>query len=93
MLGQSEKVEAGRETYNQYCLICHGHEMVSPGGGAYDLRKFPKEQRERFNQSVLNGRPPGMPSWKAQLGQKEIEELWSFLLSGGDPSRPATGGR
>jgi hypothetical protein len=87
-------VERGRTHYQNYCLICHGHEMVaSPGSVVFDLRRFPKDGRERFLKSLNDGKAPGMPSWKGQFSAKELEELWAFVQSGGDPSRPAVGGR
>jgi hypothetical protein len=67
--------------------------MASPGSVVYDLRRFPKDARERFTQSVTNGKPPAMPSWKGQFNERELDELWAFVQSGGDPGRPATGGR
>lgn len=90
--GSAEAVERGRALYNEYCLICHGHEMVSTGA-VFDLRRFPKDARERFTRSVTDGKPPGMPAWKGQVNERELELLWAFVLSGGDPNRPATGGR
>jgi len=66
--------------------------MVSTGG-VFDLRRFPKDARERFVLSVTNGKLPGMPSWKGQFSAEDLELLWAFVLSGGDSSRPATGGR
>jgi len=67
--------------------------MVTAGGGVFDLRRFPKGARERFVLSLANGKPPAMPAWKGQFSEQEIDALWAFVLSGGDPSRPAVGGR
>ena len=93
-LAQPEEVEHGRALYERYCLICHGHEMTgSPGSTVYDLRRFPKDARERFVLSVTNGKPPAMPSWKGQFSEPQLDHLWAFVRSGGDPSRPAAGGR
>lgn len=65
----------------------------SPGSAVYELHRFPRDARERFNQSVINGKPPGMPGWKGQFSAQELDYLWAFVLSGGDPSRAAVGGR
>ena len=95
-LGQApaEEVERGRALYNQFCLICHGHELRgSPGSTVYELHRFPSDARERFVASVNNGKPPGMPAWKSQLSGQDLADLWAFVLSGGDPGRPAVGGR
>ena len=66
---------------------------ASPGTSSYDLRRFPKDAAARFMQSINDGRPPGMPGWKGQFSEQELAYLWAFVLSGGDPSRPAVGGR
>jgi hypothetical protein len=67
--------------------------MASAGSSSYDLRRFPKDARERFIKSINDGRPPGMPGWKGQFSEQDLAYLWAFVLSGGDPSRPAVGGR
>jgi mono/diheme cytochrome c family protein len=88
-----EKVQRGRDIYNTHCFICHGHELRgSPGSAVYPLYRFPKDQRDRFMNSVTNGKAPGMPSWKGELSPEEMELLWAFVLSGGDPDLPAIGG-
>lgn len=89
-----DAVERGRSLYEHYCLICHGHEMVaSAGSSSYDLRRFPRDAKERFVRSISEGKPPGMPGWKGQFSAQDLDGLWAFVLSGGDPSRPAVGGR
>jgi len=67
--------------------------VASPGASSYDLRRFPKDAKARFAQSISDGRPPGMPGWKGQFSEQELAYLWAFVLSGGDPGRPAVGGR
>ena len=67
--------------------------MASAGSSSYDLRRFPKDAGERFTKSINDGKPPGMPGWKGQFSEQDLAHLWAFVLSGGDPSRPAVGGR
>ena len=89
-----DQVERGRSLYEHYCLICHGHEMVaSAGSSSYDLRRFPKDAKARFLRSITEGKPPGMPGWKGEFSEQDLDGLWAFVLSGGDPARPAVGGR
>ncbi|MDQ6880825.1 MAG: cytochrome c [Pseudomonadota bacterium] len=57
--------------------------MVSPGALAFDLRKFPAAEADRFRRSVLDGTPKGMPAWKSQLSPEDIEALWDYVKSGG----------
>ena len=73
----SERIEQGKKMYKQLCLRCHGPEM-NGGNNAYDLRIFPLEQRERFFNSVLNGKR-AMPPWKDVLSEEEIGHLWAYV--------------
>jgi len=76
------QVERGREVYEQYCQTCHGPDMVNPGTVSADLRRFPPEARNRFNDSVLNGKAPGMPSWRGLVTAEELDLLWAYVLAG-----------
>jgi mono/diheme cytochrome c family protein len=78
----ADEVDEGRSLYNELCVNCHGRDMQNPGL-AFDLRKFPKDDKSRFFNSVQNGTPKGMPPWKAQLSAEDIETLWSYVKSGG----------
>lgn len=72
-----ERVEKGRVMYKQLCLRCHGPEMVG-GNNAYDLRQFPIHDRDRFFNSVTNGKR-AMPPWKGMLNDEEIGMLWAYV--------------
>ena len=78
----ADEVEEGRSLYHELCVNCHGRDMLNPGL-AFDLRKFPKDDKTRFFNSVQNGTPKGMPPWKGQLSPEDIETLWSYVKSGG----------
>jgi mono/diheme cytochrome c family protein len=60
----AEDVNLGREVYDDFCVSCHGRDMVAPGGATFDLCKFPKDDFERFRDAVLNGKSPAMPAWR-----------------------------
>ena len=77
------EIDQGREVYGELCVSCHGRDMVNPGGVTFDLRKFPKDDFERFRSSVLNGKPPAMPPWRDRVGDEDIRLLWSYVRSGG----------
>jgi mono/diheme cytochrome c family protein len=77
------EIDQGREVYGELCLSCHGRDMVNPGGVTFDLRKFPKDDFERFRNSVLSGKPPAMPSWRDKVGDEDIKLLWAYVRSGG----------
>jgi mono/diheme cytochrome c family protein len=57
--------------------------MVNAGNYAYDLRKFPADQFERFLDSVNNGKNGRMPPWKDSLQTNEIKDIWLYVLTKG----------
>lgn len=72
-----ENIEKGRLLYKQMCLRCHGPEMVG-GNNAFDLRKFPLDDKARFFNSVKNGKR-AMPALKDILTEEQITILWSYV--------------
>ena len=77
----ADEAEQGRELYREVCATCHGNEMMNPGL-AFDLRKFPRDDPERFRNSVLNGKGKGMPAMQSQLSPEDIKALWAYVKSG-----------
>jgi len=77
---QPEQLKAGAELYARNCSACHGARMLDPEG-AFDLRKFPRDQRERFINSVTKGKNQ-MPPWGGLLKPEEIEALWLYVIAG-----------
>ena len=73
----------GREVYDDFCVTCHGRDMVNPGGVTFDLRKFPKDDFERFRNAVLDGKPPAMPPWRDKISDDDLKVLWAYVRSGG----------
>jgi mono/diheme cytochrome c family protein len=74
----------GSHLFAQICSHCHGPQMVNPGTTSFDLRKFPHDDRERFFNSVRNGKK-AMPPWKDVLHSDEIEAVWAYVRTGGVP--------
>ena len=74
-----EQLKAGAEIYARNCSPCHGARMLDPQG-ASDLRKFPRDQRERFVNSVTRGKNQ-MPPWGDLLKPDQIEALWAYVAS------------
>jgi mono/diheme cytochrome c family protein len=72
----------GSELFAQICSHCHGPHMVNPGNSSFDLRKFPHDDRQRFFNSVRNGKK-AMPPWKDVLHPDEIEAVWAYVRTGG----------
>src|SRR6266700_3561107 len=69
------------QNYARNCSPCHGARMLDPQGAA-DLRKFPRDERERFIDSVTRGKNQ-MPPWGGLLKPEEVEALWAYVVAGG----------
>jgi mono/diheme cytochrome c family protein len=72
--------EQGLGTYKAYCQKCHGLQMVTPGGGFFDLRTFPLDDKARFVDAVMNGKR-AMPAWGTVLKPGDLEALWAYVAS------------
>jgi mono/diheme cytochrome c family protein len=77
------KVDQGREVYGEFCVACHGRDMVSTSPVTFDLRKFPKDDFNRFKEVVLNGKGQAMPAWREKLSDEDVTLLWAYVRSGG----------
>jgi mono/diheme cytochrome c family protein len=62
------------------CSPCHGARMQDPGA-AFNLRKFPPDQRERFVNSVTRGKSQ-MPPWGDFFKPEQLEALWAYVTTG-----------
>lgn len=82
-----ELVKLGERTYLINCSRCHGVRLVNPVGYTFDLRRFPKDQRERFFNSVSKGKG-NMPAWGDLLKTDQIEALWSYIATEGEKQQP-----
>jgi mono/diheme cytochrome c family protein len=76
-------VEQGRDTYGELCATCHGRDMINSGALTFDLRKFPKDDFERFKTSVLNGKGRAMPAWRDKVSDEDVANLWAYVRGGG----------
>ena len=72
-----DAAEAGRKLYVSSCLRCHGIELATNGIG-FDLRTFPRNEKERFVRSVNEG-VRAMPAWRTTLKPEQLELLWIYL--------------
>ena len=78
---ENAQVRLGAEIFERNCAPCHGPRMQDPES-AFDLRKFPHDQHDRFVSSVTRGKNQ-MPPWGDMLKSDDIEALWAFVLTGG----------
>ena len=72
--------EAGRKAYTSFCARCHGLNLVLSGGGAFDLRRFPADDKARFLHSVNKGLR-AMPAWEGIAKPVQIEAIWRYIGS------------
>ena len=80
-LAQADDADLGRDVYGDFCVSCHGRDMINPGGVTFDLRKFPPGEHDRFVRSVTNGKNQ-MPPWGDLLKGDDIEALWAYVTTG-----------
>ncbi len=74
-----DDVQQGRALYTSYCARCHGVNMINTGA-ATDLRKFPKDEPERFARSVNQG-VRAMPAWGGILQPGDVQAIWRYVIS------------
>lgn len=75
-----DQVAAGAELYSVNCSPCHGARMLDPGA-AFNLRKFPPDQKERFLSSVTRGKNQ-MPPWGDFFKPEQLDQLWAYVMAG-----------
>jgi mono/diheme cytochrome c family protein len=75
-----EQIRRGAGIYDQNCAPCHGARMLDPNS-AFDLRKFPPDEKNRFVRSVTKGLN-SMPPWGDLLKADDIEALWAYVSAG-----------
>jgi cytochrome c55X len=80
---EAEQAQRGKALYGLHCSHCHGFGMVNAGNVVPDLREFPKDNRQRFVDTVERGKNNRMPPWGDLLSSDEIEELWAYIRTGG----------
>jgi len=75
-----EQIRTGAAIFARNCAPCHGARMVDPQG-AFDLRKFPRDEKTRFVNAVVRGKN-AMPPTGSLFGPDEIEALWAYVVAG-----------
>lgn len=81
----SEAVTSGRETFNGTCAHCHGPDAVQ-SERHIDLRrlklKYGDDMRDTYWKTVHDGRSSkGMPAWKEVFDDKQLNEVYAYLLT------------
>ncbi len=79
---RDEYLALGKKEFGERCVACHGPE--GKGGIGPDLTraefKYGKTS-QAIAQSIVDGRPGGMPSFKNDLSHEKVEGLVAFILS------------
>ena len=78
-----EQIRHGAAIFARNCSPCHGSRMAD-AQGANDLRKFPRDQKNRFIIAVTRGKN-SMPPLGGLFGPDEIEALWAYVIAGENP--------
>ena len=76
----AQQIQAGSKLYEQNCASCH-EPRTAGSQRAFDLRKFPRDQRARFVTAVTKGKN-GMPPCGALFAPEDIDNLWAYLMTG-----------
>ena len=75
-----DQVRRGAEIYAQNCSPCHGPRLYGEES-AFDLRTFPRGERERFINSVTRGKNQ-MPPWGDFFKPEQLDMLWAYISAG-----------
>jgi mono/diheme cytochrome c family protein len=81
-LAADSATDMGESLYSDNCAICHGDGLRNPGA-SFDLRQLKKDERARFDQSVMGGKGQ-MPPWKGVLSTADMDALWAFIRTNAD---------
>ncbi|HEU4699152.1 MAG TPA: cytochrome c [Gemmatimonadales bacterium] len=75
-------VSQGEQLYNQLnCVGCHAH-----GGGSYGPPLMDDEwiygsEPENIFETIVEGRPNGMPAWRGKLSNQQVWQLVAYVRS------------
>jgi mono/diheme cytochrome c family protein len=75
-----DQVRKGAELFAVNCSPCHGPRMQG-SESAFDLRKFPPDQRDRFLNSITRGKNQ-MPPWGDTFSSDQLDALWAYVVAG-----------
>ncbi|MCH6256398.1 cytochrome c [Puniceicoccaceae bacterium K14] len=77
-------VEKGKESYQAFCLACHGEESVTVESvsNLFDDKWYRGGTPEKIESSILKGYlDTGMPPWEGMLPEEDIVSIVAYLLS------------
>ena len=77
---EPEQISKGAALFARNCAPCHGAHMVDPQS-AFDLRKFPPDEKTRFVNVLVRGKN-AMPPLGGLFAPDEIDALWAYVVAG-----------
>src|SRR3979409_1780641 len=72
-----EQVQRGAQLFAMNCATCHGTRMRNPQW-AIDLHTFPRDAKNRFVDSVMNGKR-NMPPWDDLIKPDDLDPVWAYV--------------
>jgi cytochrome c oxidase cbb3-type subunit 3 len=89
--GNPEAIGAGQRLFNWYnCAGCHFHGAGGMGPSLMDGEWIYGGRLDQIYQTIVQGRPNGMPSWGGKIPDNEIWEIAAYVKSLSAPN-PANG--
>jgi cytochrome c oxidase cbb3-type subunit 3 len=89
------QISEGKRLYSAFnCVGCHGHGGGGMGPPLMDDRWIYGSRPELIFNTIVEGRPNGMPSWKNRITDEQIWQLVAYVRSmSGQASIDALSGR
>src|ERR687885_557741 len=80
--GNAWAISEGKQLFNSMnCVGCHSHGGGGMGPPLMDDEWIYGSEPENIYQTIADGRPNGMPSWKDRLSSQQIWELVAYVRS------------
>jgi cytochrome c oxidase cbb3-type subunit 3 len=93
--GNAYAISQGERLFAQYnCSGCHFHGGGGIGPPLMEQTLHYGREPQNIFESIVKGRPNGMPAWGARIPEQQVWQLVAYVrsLSGGEPAA-ATPGR
>jgi len=81
--GSAHELEEGKALYSEHCAACHGDNAeggIAPPLAGVSEYIYGGNDKDLY-ESVMEGRPGGMPPFKATLGGKKVWEVLAYIDS------------
>ena len=90
-LGGSPNPEKGKESYETYCVNCHGihgkgdgpaAKVLTPPPANFTSKKTKSKPDKELLTTIRNGKPKtAMPPWKEKLSNQQIHDTLAYIRS------------